>query len=250
MGVKSRRAKRREKELRHRQNSYEAQLEYEQNKPRFGLLEPRNAKQKRLIQQLKEKRLNFVIGPAGVGKSFVPTSYAVEQLTDGLVDKIIITRPMVGCDEDMGFLPGDEADKFGGWIEPFMDVMTGKLGGKHVKTLMKYGKIVARPLMMMRGITFRNSIVILDEAQNTTPGQMKMFLTRLGEGTRMVINGDLEQSDLPFHRGNGLADSLQRFEGSVNIGITAFTEDEITRDPLVRDIILAYRQPTKMSLVS
>lgn len=223
----------------------EARLEYSQNKLRFGKLIPRNPRQAQMIQLMDEKRLVFAVGPAGTGRTFCSTSWAVEKLINEEIDKIVITRPMVGCDEDMGFLPGDEQEKFSGWLGPFIDVLEGKLGKGKVQTLMKYEKIIARPLMMMRGSTFRNSVVILDEAQNTTPGQMKMFLTRVGEGTKLIINGDVEQTDLPEHKGNGLKEALSLFRESNTVGIVKFLDGDITRDPLVREIIKAYRKVDK-----
>jgi len=231
MGKASRRAQqRRERDVQQRQNDYEAQLEHEQHRPQFGPLVAQTPKQARLIRLLQERRLVFATGCPGSGKSFIPTSYAVEQLLEGKIERIIVTRPAVGCDEDLGALPGSEMEKFGGWVEPIMDVLHGKMGRKRVETFMKYDKIVIRPLMRMRGITFRNAFVILDEAQNTTPGQMKMFLTRVGVGTHMVINGDLEQSDLPAHKGNGLKDILDRVSMGRNMGWVEFNEDDIVRD--------------------
>lgn len=224
-------------------NEFEAHLEHEANKIRFGALRPRNEKQARLIQLLEEKRLTFITGCAGTGKTFVATSVAAERLESGRIDRIIITRPMIGCDEEMGFLPGTEGDKFQPWLGPFLDVLEGKLGKQKVASYLKFGQIVARPLMMMRGTTFRNAMVLLDEAQNTTPGQMKMFLTRIGEGSSVVIDGDLEQTDLPAGKDNGLADILHRLRGSSSAGFLEFYEDEIVRDPLVRDIVKAYRNP-------
>ena len=221
-------------------NDFEAQLEYEQNKPKFGPLQPRNPKQASLIQTLGDKRMNFVTGPAGCGKTFVITSWAAEKLESKEADRIVIVRPMVGCDEDIGFLPGSLEEKYSPWLGPFLDVLEGKLGKKRVESYMKYGIISAVPLMMMRGSTFRKSIVILDEAQNTTIKQMKMFLTRIGEGARVVVDGDLEQSDLPGNT-NGLKDVLELLKGRTTVGFTNFTESEITRDPLVRDIVMAYR---------
>src|SRR5690606_32596811 len=122
----------------------------------------------------------------------------------GEIDKIVVTRPMVGCDEDMGFLPGTEEEKYIGWVGPVLELLEARLGKKRVKSFIEIGKIVLKPLMMMRGSTFRDSVVILDEAQNTTIGQMKMFLTRIGEGSKVIVNGDLEQNDLPSHVTSGL----------------------------------------------
>lgn len=223
------------------QTDLEAHLERAQNRLRFGDLHARNRKQEFMIQTIEEKRITFVTGPAGTGKTFVSTSMAAEMLESKEIERIIIARPMVGCDEEIGFTPGTELDKTLPWLAPFLDVLEGKLGKTKVESYLKFGIIVARPLMMMRGLTFRNAMVILDEAQNTTPGQMKMFLTRLGEGSRVIIDGDLEQSDLPAGKANGLADAISKLKNSTSAGFVEFTEDEITRDPLVREIVMAYR---------
>jgi len=228
-------------ELVNTQNDLDAHLEYEVNKVRFGLFQPRNKAQEVYAEAIEAKRIIFALGPAGVGKTFVATSIACEMLEAGEIERIIIARPMVGCDEEIGALPGTEAEKYAPWLSPFFDVLDGKLGKKKVKSYLEYEKIVARPLMMMRGTTFRNALVILDEAQNTTPGQMKMFLTRLGEGSRVIIDGDLEQSDLPTGKLNGLADATYKLRNSHSAAFVTFTEDDITRDPLVREIVLAYR---------
>lgn len=222
-------------------SQFEAELEYQQNKIRFGKLQPRNASQAELLRLLDSKRLVFALGPAGTGKSFILTSYAAEALLNDEIDQIIITRPQVDCDEEMGFLPGDEAEKFASWIGPFMDVLEGKLGKGRVASLMKFGQIQARPLGKMRGSTFRRSIVILDEAQNTTRGQMKMFLTRIGEGSKVFVNGDMEQSDLPGHVTSGLVEACDILRNGNNIGIHHFTESDVVRDPLVKEILKAYR---------
>lgn len=220
----------------------DAILEFESNRPVFGFLSPRGPRQAQLIHALEEKRMIFVTGPAGTGKTFVSTSWAVEQLMAKEIERIIIARPMVGCEEEVGFLPGTEQEKTDPWLGPFFDVMEGKLGKGRVESLKKFGKIVARPIMMMRGLTFRNAIVILDEAQNTTAGQMKMFLTRLGQGSKVVICGDLEQTDLPPGVTNGLEDAVRLFSDVRSAGFVNFLEEDITRDPLVRDIVQAYRK--------
>lgn len=233
-----RKAQRQQAELR----QHEAFLERENNRSIFGPLQARNASQKSAIGLLHEKRIVFLTGPAGTGKTFCATSYAAEQLANGTIKHIVFTRPMVGCDEDIGFLPGTEEEKFEGWVAPFIEILEGKLGRAKVKSLLGARKIQANPLMRMRGATFRDSIVILDEAQNTTPGQMKMFLTRLGEGSKVFILGDEEQSDLPAHKDNGLTEALSILKDSVNIGRHSFTEQDITRDALVREIVFAYRR--------
>lgn len=222
------------------QNELDGALEREANRIRFGKLEPRNEAQSRCIAMLENSRLSLVTGPAGTGKTFLSVSIACEMLEAGLIEKIFLTRPMVGCDEDMGFLPGTEWEKFKAWIGPGLEVLEGKLGAKKVQSYVEYKKIVGAPLMMMRGTTFRNAVVILDEAQNSTKGQMQMFLTRLGEGSKVIVAGDLRQSDRAGND-NGLADVVQRFKGSRVLGRFEFEEEDITRDPLVREIVKAYR---------
>jgi len=227
-------------ELVQKQNEIDGELERQANKIRFGQLEPRNESQSRCINMLENSRLAVITGPAGTGKTFISVSMACEMLESGEIERIVLTRPMVGCDEDMGFLPGTEWEKFKAWIGPGLEVLEGKLGAKKVESYVAYKKIVGAPLMMMRGATFRNALVILDEAQNSTKGQMQMFLTRLGEGSKVVVCGDLRQSDRAGDD-NGLADVVQRFKGSRIMGRFEFDEDDITRDPLVREIVKGYR---------
>jgi phosphate starvation-inducible PhoH-like protein len=227
-------------ELNASQRETDAKLEREMNRIRFGELEPRNESQARCIQVIEDTRLAFITGPAGTGKTFLSISLACEMLEANEIERIIITRPMVGCDEDMGFLPGTEWEKFKAWIGPALEVLEGKLGAKKVESYVAYKKIVGAPLMMMRGSTFRNSFVLLDEAQNSTKGQMQMFLTRLGEGSKVVVAGDLRQSDRAGDD-NGLADATHRFRNAKTMGRFEFDEDDITRDPLVREVVKAYR---------
>lgn len=227
------------------QDDFEARLELKQNRIRFGPFVPRNESQAELWRLMQAKRLVFITGPSGTSKTFSATSYAAEELIAERIDSIIITRPQEDCDEEMGFLPGDEYEKFESWLGPFMDVLEGKLGKAKVMSYLKFGQIQARPLGKMRGSTFRNSIVILDEAQNTTVGQMKMFLTRIGEGAKVIINGDVEQCDLPSGVRNGLEDALSILSESRSVGFHAFGEEHITRDPLVREVLSAYRSQHK-----
>uniref|UniRef100_A0AAU6W132 PhoH-like protein n=1 Tax=Pseudomonas phage Nican01 TaxID=3138540 RepID=A0AAU6W132_9CAUD len=227
-------------ELTASQRETDAKLEAAANRIRFKELEPRNEAQARCIEVIEDTRLAFITGPAGTGKTFLSISLACEMLEANEIERIIITRPMVGCDEDMGFLPGTEWEKFKAWIGPALEVLEGKLGAKKVESYVAYKKIVGAPLMMMRGSTFRNSFVLLDEAQNSTKGQMQMFLTRLGEGSRVVVAGDLRQSDRAGDD-NGLADATHRFRNSRVMGRFEFDEEDITRDPLVREVVKAYR---------
>lgn len=218
-----------------------ARLEYLQNKRRFFELKPRTENQALLIEGMRESRIVFAMGPAGTGKTFVSTLNACKMLESEQIERIVVTRPMVGCDEDIGFLPGTEMEKYMGWVQPVMEVLEGYFGKKQVQTFIKYEKIVIRPLMMLRGATFRDSFVILDEAQNTTCNQMKMFLTRIGSGTRFVINGDESQSDLPKGTLNGLQDAYNRLKHEKMLRIVEFTQDDVVRDPFVRLVLNAYR---------
>lgn len=228
----------------------EAKVTYERPRALLSKLEARRPNQKILIDLLKTKRIVFATGPAGTGKTFVVTSWAAEMLINKEIERIVITRPVVGCDEDMGFLPGTEEEKFEGWVDPFMEILEGKLGKSQTEYFIKSGKIVVKPLMRMRGATFRNSVVLLDEAQNTTQKQMKMFLTRIGQNGRLIINGDFEQSDLPERIIDGLSDAVRRISPSAGIGMVQFTEEDVVRDPLVKEILEAYRnEPYKTSKV-
>lgn len=220
----------------------EAQLEARYNKIIFGPLHPRGEKQAKYVKYMNSKRLVFAKGPAGTGKTFVSTSWAVEQLEAQKIERIVITRPMVGCDEQTGFLPGDLMEKYKPWLGPFFDVLEGKMGKKKVESYIKFGGIVLADLMTLRGSTLRNAVIILDEAQNTTKGQMKMFLTRIGEGSKVIIQGDVEQSDLPDGVVNGFADALERFGNSSISGLVEFDVEDITRDPIVTEVVLAYRK--------
>lgn len=149
------------------------------------------------ISSIEDSDVTFGLGPAGVGKTYVCACMAADAFKNGEVKKIVLTRPAVEAGEKLGALPGDLAEKYHPYLTPFLEVLYERLGKGHVDALLKNGTIEAAPLALMRGRTFKDSMIILDEAQNTTPSQMKLFLSRLGEGSRMVINGDEEQSDIP-----------------------------------------------------
>lgn len=224
------------------ESEQDARLEYEQNRKKFLDFKPRNKNQELYLEYIKNNRLVFALGCAGTGKTLVATLYACEQLESQQIERIIVTRPMIGCDENFGYLPGNEEEKYIGWVGPILEILEARLGKKRVKTLMEYDKIQLKPLMMMRGSTFRDAIVILDEAQNTTVGQMKMFLTRIGEGSKIIVNGDIEQSDLKEGIKSGLEDATERLRGSKIVKTVEFTESDIVRDPLVREIVKMYRK--------
>jgi len=202
-------------------------------------LEARTPSQKRYINAIRNHCLTFGIGPAGTGKSYCAGALAAQALEAGQIDRIILTRPAVEAGEQLGFLPGDLNEKFSPYIDAFRDILNARLGPGTVDYCLRHGRIVASPLAYMRGKTFdERTFVVLDEAQNTTPAQMKMFLTRIGEESRVVVNGDIRQSDI---RGpNGLADAIERLRGVPSVYVHRFEREDIVRSGLVREIIDRY----------
>jgi phosphate starvation-inducible PhoH-like protein len=201
---------------------------------------PRSAAQARYIRQLNEHEMVFGIGPAGTGKTYLAVAIAVAMLLKGSVDRIVLSRPAVEAGERLGFLPGDLKEKVDPYLRPLYDALHDMMPGEQVLKRLSSGEIEVAPLAFMRGRTLANSFVILDEAQNTTPMQMKMFLTRLGENSRMAVTGDLSQIDLPIGQKSGLRDALEAVEGIDAIGITRFDERDVVRHPLVAKIVGAY----------
>jgi phosphate starvation-inducible PhoH-like protein len=198
-----------------------------------------NPSQQRYINAIKSHSLTFGTGPAGTGKSYCAAALAAEALESGRIERIILTRPAVEAGEQLGFLPGALDEKFSVYIDAFRDILNERLGAGTVDYCLRHGRIVAAPLAFMRGKTFNHkTFVVLDEAQNTSPAQMKMFLTRIGEDCKVVINGDIEQSDI---RGdNGLADAVAKLAGVNSVYVHRFTRGDIVRSGLVRDIIDRY----------
>lgn len=184
--------------------------------------------------------VTFGIGPAGTGKSYVAAGLAADKLRDGEIDKIIITRPGVEAGESFGFLPGELEEKYAPYIEPFRDILNERLGKSHVEYLLKHKRIEAKPLAYMRGMTFKNAWIILDEAQNTTPAQMKLFLTRIGHNCTVIIDGDIAQTDIKGK--SGLDDAVRRLAKVSRVGVVEFTPDDIVRSGIVKDIIAAYAE--------
>lgn len=201
-------------------------------------LEPRSDKQALYIATIQANVLTFGIGPAGTGKTFCATSLACEAFVDGKVDRIIITRPVVEAGEELGFLPGEMMEKFAPYLAPVRQILDRRLGRGAVDMFLKDGHIECLPLAFMRGHTFSNAFVILDEAQNTTKTQMKMFLTRIGEGCRVIVDGDPRQIDIAAP--SGLIDAVQRLRGMKGVGLVEFTRGDIVRSGLVQDIVEAY----------
>jgi phosphate starvation-inducible PhoH-like protein len=209
---------------------------------RKGAVGPRSPAQTAYIDLLSRHEMVFAMGPAGTGKTYLAVAQAVAMLTSGKVDKIVLSRPAVEAGERLGFLPGDMKEKVDPYLRPLYDALNDMLPGDQLAKRMAVGEIEIAPLAFMRGRTLAHSFVILDEAQNTTPVQMKMFLTRMGDGTRMVITGDLTQIDLPAGQRSGLADALDTLEGISGIGVARFNNGDVVRHPLVGRIVEAYDQ--------
>jgi phosphate starvation-inducible PhoH-like protein len=204
---------------------------------------PRSANQGRYMEALARHELIFALGPAGTGKTYLAVAQAVSQLITGSVDRLILSRPAVEAGERLGFLPGDMKEKVDPYLRPLYDALYDTLPAEQVERRIASGEIEIAPLAFMRGRTLANAFIILDEAQNTTIAQMKMFLTRFGEGSRMVICGDPKQVDLPTPGASGLADAVARLEGIEGIAITRFTTADVVRHPIVGRIVAAYEGP-------
>nr|WP_242480599.1 PhoH family protein [Rhodovibrio sodomensis] len=201
---------------------------------------PRSNRQASYIQALRDHDLVFGLGPAGTGKTYLAVAVAVEELLQGRVDRIILSRPAVEAGERLGFLPGDLREKVDPYLRPLQDALYEMLPGEQVVRRLSSGEIEVAPLAFMRGRTLSNSFVILDEAQNTTAVQMKMFLTRLGENGRMAITGDLSQVDLPKGELSGLRDACELLTGMAGVSVLRFTDADVVRHPLVTKIVRAY----------
>ncbi|WP_323765595.1 PhoH family protein [Marinovum sp.] len=209
-------------------------------KTRKKLVEPRTDAQKAYVRSLFEKELAFGIGPAGTGKTYIAVAVGVNMFINGHVDRIILSRPAVEAGEKLGYLPGDMKDKVDPYMQPLYDALNDFLPAKQLAKLLEEKKIEIAPLAFMRGRTLSNAFVVLDEAQNATSMQMKMFLTRLGEGSRMVITGDRTQIDLPRGVQSGLADAERLLKMIPKISFNYFTAKDVVRHPLVAAIIEAY----------
>ena len=209
--------------------------------PRAGRpIAPKGLAQKRYVDAVRANDMVFAVGPAGTGKTYLAMAMAVAELIEKRVKRIVLTRPAVEAGERLGFLPGDLEDKVNPYLRPLYDALHDMLDYNKVRRLMERDTIEVAPLAFMRGRTLNDSFVILDEAQNTTTEQMKMFLTRLGYGSKAVITGDVTQSDLPSHTRSGLAEAAELLDGIDGISICWFTERDVVRHPLVHKIIRAY----------
>jgi phosphate starvation-inducible PhoH-like protein len=209
---------------------------------RRGAVGPRSLGQAVYMDALASSEMVFGVGPAGTGKTYLAVAQAVAMLQAGKVDRIVLSRPAVEAGERLGFLPGDLKEKVDPYLRPLYDALNDLLPGGQLDKRMANGEIEVAPLAFMRGRTLAHCYAILDEAQNTTPVQMKMFLTRMGEGTRMVIAGDLSQIDLPAGTRSGLRDALDTLEGVPGIGVVRFDRRDVVRHPLVARIVEAYEQ--------
>jgi phosphate starvation-inducible PhoH-like protein len=204
---------------------------------------PKNLSQESYLLKLNDpqKMIVFAIGPAGTGKTMLAVQWAIDQLKYGEADKIIITRPAVSVDEDHGFLPGTLQEKMEPWTKPIMDVFAENYSAREVENFVKEGVIETSPLAYMRGRTFKNAVIIADEMQNATPSQMKMLLTRLGQNSRMVVTGDLQQADRPSN--NGLLEFLGLFNDFRNhryVDVCHFTVGDVERHEAVKEILAIY----------
>lgn len=206
----------------------------------------KNFGQRQYVQAIKNSDLVFGIGPAGTGKTFLAVVMAVAALKKNMVDRIILTRPAVEAGESLGFLPGDLKEKVDPYLRPVYDALHAVLGKEHTERLLDRGVIEIAPLAYMRGRTLENAFVILDEAQNTTRAQMKMFLTRLGFGSKMVVNGDKTQIDLPRgHKQSGLIDAENILKNLAHVEFVNFDAADVVRHPVVAEIIQAYAHETE-----
>ncbi len=200
----------------------------------------RNINQAKFIHEMQQKDLVFGVGPAGTGKTFLAVAYGVSLLLSGAVEKLILTRPAVEAGENLGFLPGDYQEKVSPYLRPIYDILDELLAPNEFQKMRDSGQIQIAPLAYMRGRTLKNAFILLDEAQNTRKMQMKMFLTRLGDYSKMVVNGDPTQTDLEKPHLSGLEDAITRLRHLSEIGVCEFNADDITRHPLVMKIVKAY----------
>jgi len=212
---------------------------------RVNPFEPRTENQRRYLELLEKNTLTFGIGPGGTGKTYLAVAAAVRALRNGHCRRLVVTRPVVEAGERLGFLPGDLQAKLNPYMRPIYDALFDLVDFEEIAHLEEAGILEIAPLAYMRGRTLSHAFAILDEAQNTTISQMKMFLTRLGEGSRMVVTGDPSQNDLEREQKSGLIDALVRLRGWQDIGIVEFGPRDIVRHPLVEQIVRAYEAPTR-----
>jgi len=210
--------------------------------PRRKLITPKSLAQKRYIEAIRTHDLVFAIGPAGTGKTYLAMAMAISELLSHKVKRIILTRPAVEAGEKLGFLPGDLIEKVNPYLRPLYDALHDMMEFEKAQELINKGRIEVAPLAFMRGRTLNDSFVILDEAQNTTHDQMKMFLTRLGYDSKAVVTGDITQTDLPQDTPSGLIEAEKILKGIEGIAFCYFTHKDVVRHPLVQKIIQAYER--------
>ena len=212
---------------------------------RGKLIKSKTVGQKKYVEAIKKSIITIAVGPAGTGKTYLAVALAASAYKAKQIDKIILTRPAVEAGEKLGFLPGDLQEKVNPYLRPLYDGLQEMFGLESYQKLIERGAIEVAPLAYMRGRTLSNAFIILDEAQNTTREQMKMFLTRLGENSRMVVTGDLTQTDLPEGKKSGLREAVGILKNIEGISVTALTEKDVVRHPLVQAIVKAYERSEK-----
>ncbi len=210
-----------------------------------GTIVPKTPNQKKYMEAILDNDIVFGWGAAGSGKTYLAMAMAVQALLERKVDRIVLTRPAVEAGEKLGFLPGDLEEKVNPYLRPLFDALYDMVDLDRAARMIEKGIIEIAPIAFMRGRTLSHSFVILDEAQNTTTDQMKMFLTRLGFDSKAIITGDITQVDLPYGKTSGLSDAIRILHGIEGIGMVEFTEKDVVRHPLVRKIILAYEKQSK-----
>jgi phosphate starvation-inducible PhoH-like protein len=216
---------------------------------RKRVVSPKGLSQKRYVEDIRKNDLTFAVGPAGTGKTYLAVAAAVADLMQRRFRRLVLARPAVEAGERLGFLPGDMAEKINPYLRPLYDSLDDMLGQEKTQTLIAQGQIEIAPLAFMRGRTLNDAFVILDEAQNTTREQMKMFLTRLGYSSKAVVTGDATQIDLPTGTVSGLVDAVSILRGVPGIAFSRFSDADVVRHPLVQEIIRAYegRRPDQSS---
>jgi len=200
---------------------------------------PLNEIQSVYLNAIRSNVITFGIGPAGVGKTFIAASHAANLLFDKRISRIILTRPNVEAGRGLGFLPGDLTEKYAPYLEPFQQILEHTLGCGFVSYSLKNGSIEPKPLGFLRGVTFQNAVVLIDEAQNATKNEMKLVLSRIGEDCQVIISGDPEQADIPD---SGLMDAVYRLHNIRGVSVVEFTDEDIVRSDICREIIKAYRK--------